>query len=137
VTSEYALFLKYTLLTFSQIMTATFAGLGVVDTWIMFLFYDGPTPPAGVFDNFTSIAHISDNTKTRSYYDLLKFNDFGVIKTQNWNIYTETIPLPSAKLGPEFLGVVYNTWRNVTKENSAVPGREYCRIRQCTQRGLT
>lgn len=52
-------------------MTAEMTALGAVDTWIMFLFYDGAKPPGGVFDNFTSIAHISDNTKSRSYKDLL------------------------------------------------------------------
>lgn len=43
----------------------------MVDTWIMFLFYDGPSPPKGVFDNFTDIGPI-DTTKTwDTFYDLV------------------------------------------------------------------
>jgi hypothetical protein len=43
----------------------------LLHTWIMFLFYDGPEPPEGVFTNFTAIKHI-DATKTwDSYYDLV------------------------------------------------------------------
>jgi len=40
----------------------------------MFLFYDGPEPPAGVFDEFTAILHTSKTWDT--YYDLLKNNNF-------------------------------------------------------------
>jgi hypothetical protein len=43
----------------------------VLNTWIMFLFYDGPEPPEGVFDNFTAI-HPIETTKTwDTYYDLV------------------------------------------------------------------
>lgn len=43
----------------------------VLNTWIMFLFYDGPSPPTGVFDNFTDIGP-TDTTKTwGSFYDLV------------------------------------------------------------------
>ncbi|KAL1613001.1 hypothetical protein SLS60_001232 [Paraconiothyrium brasiliense] len=97
------------------IMTAELTQFGVIDMWLMFLFYDGPTPPAGVFDNFTRIAHVSDNTKTRSYSDLLTFNNFGVIKTEIYTIATEMIPLPSVDVGADFLGAIYDNWRNTTE----------------------
>lgn len=96
-------------------MTAELTQFGVIDMWLMFLFYDGPTPPAGVFDNFTAIAHVSDDTKTRSYNDLLTHNNFGVIKTEIYTIATEMIPLPSADVGPDFLGAIYDNWRNTTE----------------------
>ena len=35
------------------------------------LFYDGPTPPPGTFDNFTNIPYISGELKTRSYLDVI------------------------------------------------------------------
>ncbi|KAK7189489.1 FAD binding domain-containing protein [Paraphaeosphaeria sporulosa] len=97
------------------IMTAELTQFGVIDIWLMFLFYDGPTPPAGVFDNFTAIAHLSDDTKSRSYSDLLTHNNFGVIKTEIYTIATEMIPLPSADVGPDFLGAIYDNWRNTTE----------------------
>ena len=59
----------------------------------MFLFYDGPTPPAGVFDIFLEIGPLVNDCKTRSYYDLLSYNDFAVVKGSNYIITTETFPL--------------------------------------------
>jgi len=35
------------------------------------IFYDGPTPPPGTFDGFTSIPSISSDLKTRSYLDMI------------------------------------------------------------------
>lgn len=57
------------------ILTAEHGVIGVVDFWIMFLFYDGPEPPAGVFDEFKAIDHTSTTKTWDSYYDLLKNND--------------------------------------------------------------
>ena len=35
------------------------------------VFYDAPTPPPGVFDNFTSIPAVKNDLKTRSYLDMI------------------------------------------------------------------
>jgi len=35
------------------------------------IFYDGPTPPLGIFDNFTNIPSISSDLKTRLYADVI------------------------------------------------------------------
>ncbi|KAF1842341.1 FAD-binding domain-containing protein [Cucurbitaria berberidis CBS 394.84] len=104
------------------IMTAELTALGAVDIWIMFLFYDGPTPPPGVFDMFTNIGPIVNNCKTRSYYDLLKYNDFAVVKGSIYTITTETVPLPSFENGAEVMGAIYNNWRNTTKGILGVAG---------------
>lgn len=97
------------------IMTAELSALGAIDIWIMFLFYDGPTPPAGVFDNFTAIGPLSNDCKTRTYYDLLSYNDFAIVKGSVYTITTETMPLPDAAAGAEVLGAVYDNWRNTTE----------------------
>lgn len=52
----------------------------VLDLCILFLFYDGPEPPSGVFDEFTVIKHTSKAKTYDSYYDLLKHNDFFILK---------------------------------------------------------
>lgn len=52
----------------------------VIDLWIMFLFYNGPEPPAGVFDEFTAIEHTSTTKTWDSYYDLLKNNDAFILQ---------------------------------------------------------
>lgn len=103
-------------------MTAELAAVGVVDMWVLFLFYDGPTPPPGVFDVFTSIGPTVNNCKTRSYYDLLTYNNFGVLKGSIYTITTETFPLPSKENGPEVMGAVYKNWRSTTKDILSVAG---------------
>ena len=35
------------------------------------VFYDAPTPPPGVFDNFTTIPAVKNDLKTRSYLDMI------------------------------------------------------------------
>lgn len=51
------------------IVTAEHAAL--LNMWIVFVFYDGPEPPKGVFDKFTAL-NPRDKTKTwDSYYDLV------------------------------------------------------------------
>lgn len=104
------------------IMTAELSALGAIDMWIMFLLYDGPEPPAGVFDNFTAIGPFTNNCKTRSYYDLLSYNDFAVLKGSIYTITTETIPLPDVSASPEVLGAVYDNWRNTTESVIGVSG---------------
>lgn len=37
---------------------------------LIFFFYDGPEPPAGVFDDFDAIKNITSDTSTKSYYSL-------------------------------------------------------------------
>jgi hypothetical protein len=45
---------------------------GLLDLFIIFFFYDAATPPMGLFDAFDAVPHISDDVKTRSYYDLVR-----------------------------------------------------------------
>ena len=35
------------------------------------VFYDAPTPPPGIFDNFTKIPAVMNGLKTRSYLDII------------------------------------------------------------------
>lgn len=86
------------------------------------LFYDGPTPPAGLFDIFTDIGPFTNNCKTRSYYDLLTYNDFAVVKGSIYTIATETTVLPNATVGAEVLGAYYDHWRNVSESVIGVSG---------------
>lgn len=104
------------------IVTAERTLIGTVDIWSLFLFYDGPTPPPGVFDVFISIGPTVNNCKTRSYYDLLTYNNFAVIKGSIYTITTETIPLPSVENGAEVLGAIHANWRTTTEKALAVPG---------------
>ena len=103
-------------------MTAELTVLGAVDIWVMFLFYDGPEPPAGVFDIFTDIKPLTNDCKTRSYYDLLTHNNFGVIKGSIYTITTETMPVPSIENGAEVMGAIHANWKNTTRDILGVAG---------------
>ena len=46
----------------------SFAGDTVINQGV---FYDGPSPPPGTFDNFTKIPFDSQDLKTRSYSDMI------------------------------------------------------------------
>ncbi|KAB8222365.1 hypothetical protein BDV33DRAFT_229632 [Aspergillus novoparasiticus] len=103
------------------IVTAEHAAL--INTWIMFLFYDGPEPPQGVFDGFKAIGPL-DTTKTwDSYYDLsqLKNNDFFILKGQRYTIATETTPVPNKTVGAEVMQTYYDHWFNITNTVLGVP----------------
>ncbi|TLD08232.1 uncharacterized protein PgNI_07240 [Pyricularia grisea] len=101
------------------ILTAERTGLGTVDFWTMFLYYNGEQPPAGVFDRFKSIKPWLDTTKTRTYTDLVNFNNWAVLKGSVYTIGTETIPMPSldatnsSTIAASTLQDVHKNWRDV------------------------
>jgi hypothetical protein len=43
----------------------------LLEIFVVFFFYDGSTPPEGVFDGFDAIPFLTDGTQTQSYYDLV------------------------------------------------------------------
>ncbi|OBT60736.1 hypothetical protein VE03_09818 [Pseudogymnoascus sp. 23342-1-I1] len=94
----------------------------LLNTWILFFFYDGLEPPAGVFDNFTHIGPILKTTQTRSYLELVKFNDQFILEGQRYVIATETFPLPNKTEGAEVMGSIYDHWTSVTKSIILEPG---------------
>ncbi|KAI0134319.1 FAD binding domain-containing protein [Xylariales sp. AK1849] len=94
----------------------------LVELWIMFLFYDGPEPPVGVFDNFTAITHTLDTTKTQSMNELVTGNNWAIVKGSVYTIGTETTPLPAQEVGAEVLGAIYDHWVNVSNSAALVSG---------------
>lgn len=104
------------------ILTAERTLATLVDIWILFLYYNGPTPPAGVFDTFFAVDHSIDTTKTRSYNDLVTANNWAVLKGSVYTIGTETTPVPPQNHGAEVLGTYFDTWVNASNEAAFVPG---------------
>lgn len=89
--------------------------------WVVFLFYDGLEPPAGIFDEFLALDPLLNTCKTRSYADLLKANDLFVLHGFVYTIGTETTPLPPANR-PDIMMAYYDHWHNVSAANSDVFG---------------
>lgn len=52
-------------------MTGEIAIDSLLEFFVVFFFYNGETPPAGVFDKFDTITSLTDSTKTQSYSDLV------------------------------------------------------------------
>ncbi|MBE3042725.1 hypothetical protein IMZ48_09160, partial [Candidatus Bathyarchaeota archaeon] len=98
------------------ILTAARGLDGRVDFWNLFTFYDGPTPPASIFDDFYAANPIIDTSATKSYYKFLTENDKVVYDGTIWNIATETVPLPEAEYSAEVLGAVHESWRGISDE---------------------
>lgn len=106
------------------IVTAERTNANLLDSWILFLFYDGPTPPEGTFSNFTSLRPLVANTaRTRTYADLMAFSNWVVLKGFQVQIGTETVPLPNSTYFQEILvDGIHAHWRNVTQGTLLVPG---------------
>ncbi|KAL2258814.1 hypothetical protein VTK26DRAFT_7730 [Humicola hyalothermophila] len=108
------------------IVTAERVTANLLDSWILFLFYDGPAPPAGLFANFTSLKPAIANTlRARSYADLMAASNWVVLRGFQVLIGTETVPLPRADRADELLlDGIHAHWRNVTGEGTTllVPG---------------
>lgn len=99
--------------------------------WAVFYFYDGASPPAGVFDDFQRIAHTEDHTRTQRYHELLYANNdyyrnntfnsvrsspaAGCGKTDDSQMSTETLPLPSRQTADEVLTTLHNFWTRTTQ----------------------
>ena len=52
-------------------MTGSIAIENLAQLFVLFFFYDGPTPPAGVFDVFNAVLPITDQTATQSYASIV------------------------------------------------------------------
>jgi hypothetical protein len=104
------------------IVTAERTNVNVVDSWIIFLFYDSPTPPARIFDNFTDVNPLLDTTRTRTYADLMALSNWVIVKASVVDISTETIPIPSSANAEEVLETLHNYWRNISATTLLVPG---------------
>lgn len=104
------------------IVTAERANINAVDSWILFVFYDGETPPADKFKNFTDIGPTLNTARTRTYADLMAFSNWVVVKASVVDIATETIPLPSVENSVEVMEGLHSHWRSVTNNVLLVPG---------------
>ncbi|KAF2181590.1 FAD-binding domain-containing protein [Zopfia rhizophila CBS 207.26] len=104
------------------IVTAERAAINLVDSWIVFLFYDGVDVPEETFKNFTDIGPTLNTCKVRSYADLMASSNWVIVEGSIVTIGTETIPLPSVDNGKEVMDALHAHWRNVSGTVMAVPG---------------
>ncbi|KAI9898831.1 hypothetical protein N3K66_005292 [Trichothecium roseum] len=106
----------------SLIPAAVRSTVDLVDAWFVFTFYDGPEPPEGIFKNFTDAGPTINTSKRRSYADLVKTNNWAIIRGSVYMIGTETVPLPPPASDVNVLEEVHAHWRNVTDDVQWVGG---------------
>jgi hypothetical protein len=71
------------------IATAELTAYGAVSMWTVFFFFDGPSPPGYVFQNFTSLSESSSTTKNQQFWELMYENNAFSL---NGSYYTVTKP---------------------------------------------
>ncbi|KAF9002470.1 FAD dependent oxidoreductase [Cyathus striatus] len=82
------------------------------------LFYDGPSPPAGVFDDFLSIPYFTKDVKTRSLSSLVQASPANVTYGQRGIFNTVSV----LKYTPNLLSVILNETEYWGKYLSAKTG---------------
>ncbi|RHZ73692.1 hypothetical protein CDV55_107012 [Aspergillus turcosus] len=87
----------------------------VLDIWVMFLFYNGEKPPAGIFDNFTALNPIDQTRTYNSYNDLLKNGNKYIIHGSRYTVASETLPVPK-DMSPEVLQSIFDFWLDVNNK---------------------
>lgn len=103
------------------IATSELTLYNTTDLWVLFLFYDGTEPPAGVFDEFLALDPLINTCETRSYGDLLTANDQWVVHGSVYTIGTETTILPPADR-PDIMQSYWNSWHETAATGSGVAG---------------
>lgn len=89
----------------------------------MFFFYDGPTPPAGIFDEFDAIIPIADQVSKQSYYDIANTNDQFNIYGLRYIYRAETIPNLPGMQGTDLYNAIYNNWlAEIVSQDTLLPG---------------
>ncbi|KFH43217.1 Bifunctional solanapyrone synthase-like protein [Hapsidospora chrysogenum ATCC 11550] len=104
------------------IVTAERINLNLLDSWILFLFYDGTEVPEGIFKNFTDVGPVLNTLRVRSYSSMMKLSNWVVVEASTVHMATETIPLPSAENGTEVFNSIHVHWRAMSRTTLAVPG---------------
>ena len=86
---------------------ATTTRNSLLNLWVMFYFYDAPTPPAGVFDQFDAIDPVLDFVGTDTFATVLTNNNAFNIQGMRYLIRATTMPNPDTST---LYHEVYDNW---------------------------
>ncbi|KAM0256203.1 hypothetical protein ACHAPA_012250 [Fusarium lateritium] len=114
--ANYAAYSKAAIVPTAQLLSGRFL------MWTIIVFYDGPSPPPGVFDNFMELKPAINSTKTQSYASLVEKLNMFVIHNSRYGLATETIPLPSLYEAPSALRAYYDIWYSATQQAKDATG---------------
>ncbi|KAI0260040.1 FAD dependent oxidoreductase [Gloeopeniophorella convolvens] len=83
------------------------------------LFYDGPTPPAGVFDEFLAIPTNQSDVSTRSFVDFFNSLSFSNVPPSTRSVY---FGIPFTQYSPAVLSALANQAQTLGDNLSALDG---------------
>ncbi|TLD10157.1 hypothetical protein PgNI_05719 [Pyricularia grisea] len=90
---------------------------GLFELWVVFFFYDGPTVPAGVFDDFLALSPLLNTCKTQNFADLLAGNSAIVLRGTRYKVATETAILPdNAQDSAKVMRAYYDHWAATSRD---------------------
>ncbi|KAK8052913.1 hypothetical protein PG996_012214 [Apiospora saccharicola] len=95
------------------IVTAERSTVSLIDSWILFIFYDGVEVPAGTFKNFTDVGPTLNTCKVQTYSDLIGGSNWVIVKASVVDISTTTIPVPSLE-NAGMMDEIHAHWRNLS-----------------------
>lgn len=113
------------------IATSQFTGQGLLPLWVVYLYYNGPTPPEGVFDDFLAITPLLNTCTTRTYADLLYTNGKSGGQNGIVSLGSEMSSLPQGCVssignrtaaGLHVFQDYFEYWQEVSRTMLAVPG---------------
>ncbi|KAF2397264.1 FAD-binding domain-containing protein [Trichodelitschia bisporula] len=84
-----------------------------MSVYMVFYFYDGPTPPKGTFGKLEDIKATLDMCKSRTYADLLQFNGQGVAGLGQRTSF-RSVTLPFLPGHADWYGEIEKTWWDIT-----------------------
>ncbi|KAK8098359.1 FAD-binding domain-containing protein [Apiospora kogelbergensis] len=95
------------------IVTAERSTVSLIDSWIIFIFYDGVDVRVGTFKNFTDVGPTLNTCKVQTYSELIGGSNWVIVKASVVDISTTTIPVPSLT-NAGLMNEIHAHWRNLS-----------------------
>ncbi|KIN06284.1 hypothetical protein OIDMADRAFT_155290 [Oidiodendron maius Zn] len=83
----------------------------LVELFAVFFFYDGETPPPGIFDTFNALPALIDNAKVQTYSELLNGDDNANLYGLRYLIRGTTLPNLPGTTGQSLYNGHYAQWK--------------------------
>ncbi|KAH8729946.1 hypothetical protein BGZ61DRAFT_346541 [Ilyonectria robusta] len=107
----------------AAIIVSNLVAIGGTRAFIIFYFYDGPTPPtSGPFADFLKIGSLISITKAQTYPQLLEFNGAGA-SLLNSRVSFRTLTIPYVSDNPTIYSEISTRMKDITKAYLSNPLR--------------
>ncbi|KAI7347927.1 hypothetical protein KC343_g12959 [Hortaea werneckii] len=89
----------------------------LIDIFLIFYYYNDPTGPGSILDEFLAIDYLIDETSSnRVFGELLKANDFFSLKGQRYLIREGTLPNLPGSNGTDLYHHAFSSWFDLAKK---------------------